>query len=372
MNISINSKNLNINITKDEVFILNTIIDKIDFISLKKITSNNFKEEELIDILKSLYEKKIVLIDDPSLLKIGSFNNNTSESSVYLYTNTNISEQIENIYKKIQEEKNYYEILGVSPKSSLKEIKFIYFKLSRRYHPDIVKKYNLPSDIKEQVDTVMLKLSNIFNILKVDSKRKEYDRTLNIFKNKLKSIKQANPHNNNIEKSNEYTLLASNEYYGGKLDKSLQLIKLALSYNPNSKKALKLKTDLDILINKNKILNNIKSINELISVGDYYEAFEQINDLIIEYGDEKRFLLKKVELLDKINSHKNKNKIISLLKDILSKDKNDIQTREILIEYLKKVDEKVLLKEQSEELLKIDPKNKTAKKYIKGKLWNMF
>ncbi len=370
MNISINNKNLNVQITKDEVFILNTIIDKIDFISLKKITSNNLKEEELINILRSLYEKNVIIIDNPALLKIGSFTD--KGSSVYLYSNTNISEQIENIYKKIKEKKNYYEILGVSPKASLKEIKFVYFKLSKRYHPDIIKKYNLPPEIKEQVDLVMLELSNLFNILKVNSKRKEYDKTLNIFKNKIETIKQTNPHNNNIEKSNEYTTLASNEYYGANLNKSLQLTKLALSYNPTNKKALKLKEDLEILINKNKILKSIKVIDDLITTGDYYEAFEQINDLIIEHGDDKKFLLKKVEILDKINPSKNKNKIISLLQDILDKDESDIKTRETLLGYLKKADEKAMLKEEAEKLLKVDPKNKTAKKYIKGKIWNMF
>jgi len=370
MNISINSKNLNVDVTKDEVFILNTIIDKIDFISLKKITVNNFNEKELIAILKSLYQKNIINIDNPSLLKIESFTK--TKSSIYLYSNTNISEQIENIYKKIKEKRNYYEILGVSPKSTLKEIKYMYFKLSKRYHPDITKKYNLPKEIQKQVNFVMLELSNIFNILKVPLKRKEYDRSLNIFKNKVETVKKINPNNSNMEKSREYLLLASNEYYAGKLNKSLQLIKLSLSYSPNSKKALKLKADIDLLIGKSKINDKLKKIDEMISVADYYEAFEIVNDLIIEHGDEKRFLFKKVELLEKTNSSKNKNKIINLLQDIISQDKNDIKAREILIEYLKKLDEKQLLKKQAEELLKIDSKNKVAKKYIKGKLWNMF
>jgi curved DNA-binding protein CbpA len=370
MNISINSKNLSAKLTKDEIFVLNTIIDKIDFISLKKIIANNMNEEVLVSNLKSLYEKKVINIDNPSLLNIESFTK--KEGSTYLYTNTNISEQIENIYKKIQEKRNYYEILGVTPKSSLKEIKFMYYKFSKRYHPDIVKKYNLPLEIQKQVGVVMLEISNILNVLKVPSKRAEYDKSLDIFKNKVTTMVNKNPNSINIEKSKEYASLANNEYYAGKLEKSLQLIKLSLSYNPHNSKALALKSDIEVLLNKNKIASKLKNIDSLIGLADYYEAFQEINDLIIENGDQKKFLFKKIEILEKMGFHKNKNKIISLLQDIIAKEKDEIKARELLIEYLKMADEKSMLKEEAEKLLKIDSKNKVAKKYIKGKLWNMF
>ena len=34
-------------------------------------------------------------------------------------------------------EKNYYKILGVSEKANLKDIKSAYYKLAKKYHPDV-------------------------------------------------------------------------------------------------------------------------------------------------------------------------------------------------------------------------------------------
>ena len=69
----------------------------------------------------------------------------------------------EYIYKKITNNKimNYYEILNVDQKSTMKEIKKQYYKLSKIYHPD-----KCSSDHNK-----FLQISEAYNILSVPIKR---------------------------------------------------------------------------------------------------------------------------------------------------------------------------------------------------------
>lgn len=369
MNIKINAKNLNVKLNSEEITLINTIIDKIDFDTLRKITNKTFSENKLVEILKSLYSKQVIYIDTPELLDAESFERG---SSVYMYSDTDLNDKINGLYRKIKEGKNYYEIFGVTPDASIQDIKFVYFKFSKKYHPDIIKKHNLPPEIKEKVDFVMLEISNIFNILKSPDKRKEYDKTLNIFKKRLTNIKKNDASMVNSDKSTEYYKLALNEYNAHNYIKAKQLISLSLSYNPKNQKALKLKSDNELMLKKDRTMKLLKEVDSYILKGEYYYAFEKINDLIIEYGDDKKFLIKKVKILERMDFERNKNKIINLLEDVVRKEPDDIQTRELLIDYLKLYNEKKKLKEEAEKLLKIDPKNKIAKKYTKGKLWNIF
>lgn len=63
---------------------------------------------------------------------------------------------------------NYYEVLNVSPKASLKAIKSAYRKLSKIYHPD--------TGYKDQ--SKFLLINEAYDVLSDPDKRKEYDGTL--------------------------------------------------------------------------------------------------------------------------------------------------------------------------------------------------
>ncbi|XP_049826169.1 protein tumorous imaginal discs, mitochondrial-like isoform X2 [Aethina tumida] len=63
--------------------------------------------------------------------------------------------------------KDYYDILGVSRNSSTSDIKKAYYKLAKKYHPDVNKEPEAQKKFQE--------VSEAYEILGDDSKRKQYD-----------------------------------------------------------------------------------------------------------------------------------------------------------------------------------------------------
>lgn len=67
---------------------------------------------------------------------------------------------------------NYYEVLGLSKDSTKREIKKKYIKLTKKYHPDTQKDEN----IKKEYTIKFKKITEAYEILSDDDKRKKYDR----------------------------------------------------------------------------------------------------------------------------------------------------------------------------------------------------
>lgn len=70
--------------------------------------------------------------------------------------------------RESDEEKDYYEILGVSKDASLKEIKSAYRKLAKLYHPDL-----FPNDREKEEKFRLIKTA--YEVLSNEEKRKAYD-----------------------------------------------------------------------------------------------------------------------------------------------------------------------------------------------------
>jgi curved DNA-binding protein CbpA len=68
----------------------------------------------------------------------------------------------------------YYEILGVKPGASDKEIKQAYYRLARDLHPD--KAAN--DEERKKHEQLFADISKAYNVLKEKARREEYDRTL--------------------------------------------------------------------------------------------------------------------------------------------------------------------------------------------------
>ena len=68
---------------------------------------------------------------------------------------------------------DFYSILGVEPKASAAEIKRMYHKLSKKYHPDV----NIEDpDLRQWSDARMKELNEAYDTLRNPLKRAEYDR----------------------------------------------------------------------------------------------------------------------------------------------------------------------------------------------------
>jgi curved DNA-binding protein CbpA len=70
---------------------------------------------------------------------------------------------------------NYYQILNVPPSSSPAEMKKAYFRLARKYHPDLYPR-DLPAEIKEKIEDVFDAITKAFKTLSDPVKKEEYDK----------------------------------------------------------------------------------------------------------------------------------------------------------------------------------------------------
>lgn len=68
---------------------------------------------------------------------------------------------------------DYYQILEVLPSADSKKLKIAYLKAAKKYHPDIYKGVNQGH---------FQKVNEVYNVLKYEFKRKDYDRKMKIHK----------------------------------------------------------------------------------------------------------------------------------------------------------------------------------------------
>ena len=82
-------------------------------------------------------------------------------------------EEIENIYDKY-ERLGYYSILGVKKYASISEIKKAYYRIAKRYHPDM--HFHLTEvSLKKKLSEIFSYICDAYAILSNPQKRKEYD-----------------------------------------------------------------------------------------------------------------------------------------------------------------------------------------------------
>lgn len=96
---------------------------------------------------------------------------------------------------------NYYKILGVEQNVTFDELKKVYRKLAKKYHPDT----NLGN---AEAEEMFKKITEAYEVLSDDKSRAKYDRELNVkfsnFENNTKTSKNTKTGNINEEIFNKF------------------------------------------------------------------------------------------------------------------------------------------------------------------------
>ncbi|MBS3818204.1 DnaJ domain-containing protein [bacterium] len=92
-------------------------------------------------------------------------------------TQKNLNEALE-LSEKLSD-MDHYQILGIPRNSDAEEIKKAYFRLARRFHPDLFAR-RISRDEKEKVESVFGRISKAYHELVDKEKREEYDRQIGV------------------------------------------------------------------------------------------------------------------------------------------------------------------------------------------------
>jgi DnaJ-class molecular chaperone len=92
---------------------------------------------------------------------------------------------------------SHYETLGVEMEASQQEIKNSFYKLAKKYHPDLAKETS-----NEQK---FIKIQEAYEVLGDEQKRKDYDQTFQAYTNTNQYGAHGHPYRNSHEHSDQYT-----------------------------------------------------------------------------------------------------------------------------------------------------------------------
>jgi len=84
--------------------------------------------------------------------------------------------EILEVYEGLQS-KNHFEILGLPRASSAADVKEAYFRLARRFHPDVHHGASL-GDLRDKLERVFIKLGEAYEVLRDPARRGEYEARL--------------------------------------------------------------------------------------------------------------------------------------------------------------------------------------------------
>jgi tetratricopeptide (TPR) repeat protein len=75
------------------------------------------------------------------------------------------------------ETRTHFEVLGLSPSVGQVEVKDAYFRLAKRFHPDVHHGASL-GDLRDQLETVFIRLGEAYDVLRDPRKRTDYEERL--------------------------------------------------------------------------------------------------------------------------------------------------------------------------------------------------
>ncbi len=250
----------NLKLTPIEGYLLSRI-DEVS--SVEDIASlSGLPYDEAIEVIKSLWDKKVFLID--GFEPVSSGGNNSIELS------EDERSAIEKMADTVQKG-TFYQILSVPFNIKPEQVKIKFFELSKIYHPDRYFKKNI-GNYKDKLNTIFKKLSEAYEVLYDPKKKKWYDAALTNSKSKLSHTQVLSPSYNagdrvkgsvHIEETVKFEKLQSIE---PTMEQRIALIKEKLDKNM-----------LDQALQEVGILKNVKDSRIPLLMADYYL---QHNDLL--------------------------------------------------------------------------------------------
>lgn len=207
------------------------------------------------------------------------------------------------------ENKNYYEILEVNEQATQQEIKKAYFKLAKKYHPDVNKSHDAEENFK--------KILEAYQVLYDNDSRKKYDNSL---KNQNNNFANYTEFNNNFFDPTILDTFFNKKFSLNEFEEFLkkyseQQINILYEYFWITFWSGSLKTS-QMLTFKNasimfdvfaKFLKvNTNSINNLNFFADQYEDFvNNITNEIKNYETKKRMKIKLFNFMSNIINDNN-------------------------------------------------------------------
>lgn len=89
-------------------------------------------------------------------------------------------------------EKDYYQILGLKKGTSRDEVKKAYHRLAKEYHPDIHYQEGM-DEMKGMLDAIFRKITEAYDLLSIEEKKKEYDLYSIVSKHERRKPKEEKP-----------------------------------------------------------------------------------------------------------------------------------------------------------------------------------
>jgi tetratricopeptide (TPR) repeat protein len=263
----------NLKLTPIEGYLLSRI-DEVS--SVEDIASmSGLPYDEAIEVIKSLWDKKVFLID--GFEPVSSGGNNGIELS------EDERSAIEKMADTVQKG-TFYQILSVPFNVKPEQVKIKFFELSKIYHPDRYFKKNIGS-YKDKLNTIFKKLSEAYEVLYDPKKKKWYDAALTNSESKLSHTQVLSPSYNAGDRVKESVHIEETVKFGkprfiesdrsADIEETVQFEKLQ-SIEPTMEQRIALikgkldKNMLDQALKEVGILKNVKDSRIPLLIADYY------------------------------------------------------------------------------------------------------
>ncbi len=163
------SKSFFYRLTEEEKEVLGSI--KGDISSASILQESQFKSE--------IFWKTLYLLFSLDLIDIPEEDRKPDSSEAEAAKKTSLGDKENNIADALALSKNlsnldHYQLLGVEASADQTEIKKNYFRMARKFHPDLYER-DLPHEIKSVIDVVFERVSEAYQILSDEKKRSIYD-----------------------------------------------------------------------------------------------------------------------------------------------------------------------------------------------------